>query len=359
VLVEPDLGSASCPDLATVLDEVNRALRAGPRDSGWVVARGFDEALVAERRLPRRRELDAACPGSPLRLRHRTGHASLLNTAAFDRLPAPPVTARVEPDDDGLPVLLVGAEAWLTGVVGRPRRVALIAGLREAETMLSGVGIARVWDATPRNLAEIDEFLGLLEDAAFSLAVRWMNTHDAVPKTVGEDWTTVKLFPDQCPAELESRVESAHRSGARVAIHATDESEIEIALGALERHRADGITDRIEHATLLSAEQARRIAALQAVIVTHPGWLVTRRRKYDDQLTAAQRRILIPLRTALACGCRIAFASDAPVERPDPTQWINAATDPSRSESVDLAAAWDAACGGPLWGVPDAAVGRR
>lgn len=159
----------------------------------------------------------------------------------------------------------------------------------------------------------------------------------------------MKLFPTTDAPDLAMLVGEAHRLGACVAIHATSESEVEAAIGAIERHRSDYIVDRIEHATLLSAEQAERIAAARAVIVTHPGWLVTRSVKYAEQLRPEQRSRLIPLRTAIDRGCRIAFGSDAPVELPDPQLWLRAATQREGNEAISFSAAWEAACGGPLW----------
>src|SRR6266404_3325847 len=93
----PDLGPTACPSIPAFLDAL-RALRNTVRPTGWIVLRGFDDALVRERRLPTRDELDGAVGDVPLRVRHRTGHASVLNSAAFSRLPAAPASATIEVD---------------------------------------------------------------------------------------------------------------------------------------------------------------------------------------------------------------------------------------------------------------------
>lgn len=345
-LTEPDLGPGACPTIADVL--ALASAHASPRSSGWVVLRGFDHALVHEPRLLRRRELDAICH-HPLRIRHRTGHASLLNSAAFERLPSPPPAARVEPDDEGWPVLLVEAEHWLNTCTGPIERGTLVAALRQADRVLASANIGRAWDTTPRSADQIEAFRALLREAAFSREVRTMRSADEVHRGVRVEGETVKLFPADHGFDLTAVVAAAHGCGASVAIHATTEAEIEVALHALGQSRASAGRDRIEHATLVAPAQAKRIAAVGAVVVTHPGWLASRREKYRRELTSAELSRLLPLRTLHECGVDLVFGSDAPIETPDPALWIRLATDRDDGEAIPAAVACRAACGGVLW----------
>lgn len=347
--VERDLGPATCPTVEHVLEALVSVISDGPRASGWVVARGFDDALVAERRLPTRRELDRVCPDVPLRIRHRTGHASLLNSAACRRIDLN--LHRIEPDANGDPVLVLEAERAVDAFSGRPPRAELVAGLALAEAHLRRAGIDRVWDATPRTLAARAEFEGLLAEARFSILARTMAAPEERRAEPLDEREVVKILPHD-PAAVEPSVALARRRGASVAIHATTAIEVDAATAALQRHAGEAFRDRVEHCTLLSAEQARRIAALGATIVFNPGWLDSRRTKYAEQLRPAEQRALIPMRTALDAGCRIAFGSDAPVDIPNPRRWLTNATTRPDGEAISVEEAWAAATGGGLWDDP-------
>src|SRR5205823_4306979 len=59
---------------------------AARSDGEWIYCRGFDEALVRERRFPTCGELDVVAPRNPVELRHGSGHAAVLNSSAHDLL---------------------------------------------------------------------------------------------------------------------------------------------------------------------------------------------------------------------------------------------------------------------------------
>lgn len=342
-LCEPDLGPGACPSITDMLGAVAQASadRHGP---DWLVMRGFDDMLCREQRLPRRSDLDAAC-AVPLRIRHRTGHASLLNAAAFAILPSPPFSARIEPDDSGTPVMLVGAETWLNACTGRPGRAALIEGLQRVAQLCRSAGIGRVWDTTPRDAASIVELQCLLDECGFPLDMRWMQDTLA-SHPVG---THVKLFPQHLGRDLAAAVLSAHAKDMPVAIHVAREEELEAALHALESSTGCSGRDRLEHVPLATPGQARRIAALRAAVVSHPGWLVSRRDKYRVTLSDEQRRRLFPFRLLVECGVELAFSSDAPIELPDPAAWQQIATGRDDGQAISAALALAASRGGALW----------
>jgi predicted amidohydrolase YtcJ len=331
--------------VADLVHAVTTARSKPRRASGWVVVRGFDDALADDRRLPRGSELDAACPNAPLRVKHRTGHASLLNALAWHLLPELPAEARIEPDDRGEPVLLVDCERWLNVQVGYPARHEVVAGLRHAWTMLQAQGVARVWDATPMSAANESAFRGLLDEAELDLEVRTMLDPSELEGGSIRD-RTIKLFA--ADPSLVSRVACAHRSGATVAVHATTVDELDSALSALESDDGRG-ADRLEHVTLATEAQAERIAAVGAAVVTHPSWLQSRGVKYREQLTPSELRHLLPFRTLLDAGCGLAFGSDAPVDLPSPASWIKNATERDDGQAITRREAVAAARGGELW----------
>src|SRR5262249_36322631 len=71
------------------VDEVLEAVRTGAaRIAGddWIRGEGLDETLLG--RLPTAAELDVASPRAPVRLRHRSRHASVLSGRGLARLGA-------------------------------------------------------------------------------------------------------------------------------------------------------------------------------------------------------------------------------------------------------------------------------
>jgi predicted amidohydrolase YtcJ len=342
-LTELDLGSHDCP---TIPDVLARLRQVPVRDGGWVVARGFDDALASPSRLLERAELDVVFPETPVRLRHRTGHASLLNSAALTALPPLPAGASLALDRREQVVLLVGAESWLDSISGRPERAELIHGLRQADVELARVHIARVWDASPRSKAAQANLLELAAEAGFSRQLRLMASPDAAQASTHA--SAVKVFASH-PDDLTMAVSAAHRAGLPVAVHATEPWEIESAVTAIERCATPELTDRVEHATLISRIQAERLAAVGSVVVANPGWIVSRSAKYQAQLRDDQPLRIMPLATLLRTGCGLAFGSDAPVDRPDPGHWVCAAVDRLGPERITTEQALEAAIGAAAW----------
>ncbi|HXH23426.1 MAG TPA: amidohydrolase family protein, partial [Dehalococcoidia bacterium] len=67
---------SSATSIAAIQARVReRAARLPP--GTWVRAAGYDERALREGRHPTRRELDQAAPGHPVRLDHRSGHATV------------------------------------------------------------------------------------------------------------------------------------------------------------------------------------------------------------------------------------------------------------------------------------------
>ena len=150
------------PDAVRSIADVRRAIadraRAAPAGS-WIVARGYDESALLERRHPTRRDLDAATR-LPVRLVHRTGHACVLNSAALAHVgigadTPDPVEGVIVRDSAGEPTgLLLEMDAYLDGRIPRRPRSEFDAGMRQAGERLAALGVTAVVDATPSNSVE-------------------------------------------------------------------------------------------------------------------------------------------------------------------------------------------------------------
>jgi predicted amidohydrolase YtcJ len=71
----------SVADVIAALEAVKQRRAIGP--GGFVIGFGYDPDLLAEKRAPTKRELDAAFPDNPVILVHVSGHGAMLNSRAL------------------------------------------------------------------------------------------------------------------------------------------------------------------------------------------------------------------------------------------------------------------------------------
>ncbi|MER3486995.1 MAG: amidohydrolase, partial [Chloroflexota bacterium] len=100
-----------CRTIAQILERVAERIATTPPGQ-WIIGRGWDESLLAERRHPTRHDLDRVAPGHPVVL-HRVWNKLVCNSAALRiagisrETPDPPSTVRYagsfERDADGEP----------------------------------------------------------------------------------------------------------------------------------------------------------------------------------------------------------------------------------------------------------------
>jgi hypothetical protein len=152
------LDCADAPDVDALLSEL--AAHATTLPSGvWLRAEGADDARLG--RLPTAEELERAAPRNPVRLRHRSRHASVLSASALARLPPGIVHA------DGL---VSGHEDVVGAAVGPLDAGEIAAGLARASHEARRV---RHHDGCRRDaasLAALTPVRRAMDDSTFSAA---------------------------------------------------------------------------------------------------------------------------------------------------------------------------------------------
>jgi len=141
------------------------------------------------------------------------------------------------------------------------------------------------------------------------------------------DETRGQLNPPQ--SELNQKVLQVHKSGLQVALHAVEENTIEASCLALEYAlqrfpRADH-RHRIEHCSVCTPELAKRLAGIDAVVVTQPAFIYYSGDRYLETVPEEQIKYLYPTATLINTGVKVAASSDCPVITPDPIIGIYAA----------------------------------
>jgi predicted amidohydrolase YtcJ len=309
------------------------AARAAASPSGaWVRAEGLDEVRLG--RLPTVAELDRAAPANPLRIRHRSRHASLLSSRALARLP--PGLQGVDRSTG----LVTGEETLVGKVVGRLSRGDFAQGLARASRELARVGVTTVADATPRRAAELAPLRRLMESGVFAQRVFAMRPWNVPawrgrgrlrpgPVKIMVEETPHGLVPE--PGELGRRIRRAAAGGAQVAVHCIGAATLVAALDAFAALPAAwrrGRRHRLEHLAQCPPPLVARIAALDLTVVSNPAFVYWRGDVYRRETDGDARAWLYRARSLVAAGIPLAAASDAPVVSANP--WIGMAAARSR-----------------------------
>lgn len=348
----------------------------------WLRGWGYDEFVLG--RHPNRYDLDAATPDHPVRLVHRSGHASVLNSmalrlAGISRFTDDPPHGLVERDLEGEPTgRFLGVEDWLEGRLPPIPPHQIEEGLRQANALLISKGITLVHDATATN--DLERFALLLQarrSGVLTLALVFMPgiAHLEVfareglrpGRYVDGIWigqSKVLITPSTSGhlpsvAEVVEQVRWAMGLGWAVAVHAVEEEALAVAAQAL---RLAGPPPgrqphRIEHASECPPHLVGAIRASGAWVVTNPLFLYYSGPRYRATVPAAKLPYLYPLCSLWRAGVFLAFGSDSPVTLPDPALGVQAAVERKgydgipihAQESIPLEAArWAHTTGG--WG---------
>ena len=358
------LRSADCTrarSIAEIQESVRRQVAKTPAGR-WVRAFGYEETALVERRHPTRDDLDAAVPDYPVRLIHRGGHASVLNSVAL-RLADIGVASEepsggvIERDlSSGEPNgVLLGMERQIDRVAPPLAYEDLRAAVVEASHGLLRAGVGCVQDATYTNgRSEWELFERLFADGALPLDVVLLEglermgelpeqsahgrlRRGAVKIMVEELGDTIA--PDE--AELARRVAEVHTSARQLAVHAVGERAVLAAANAIDealrRTPRDGHRHRIEHCSLLPDGLAPRLSSLGVTVVSQPSFVYERGERYLQLVPAEEQGRLHAFRTLSQAGVRLAAGSDAPVATPAPLASVAAAVERRTAEGRDLA----------------------
>jgi len=352
------------PDLVRLLQARADEQAAG---SEWIRGRGYSQNVLAERRHPTRRDLDAVAGGEPLVLiTHASGHAVSVNSRVLQRAnitreTPDPAGGTIVRDGAGEPtgVLLETAVDLAYGVAPAPTRAEKVAALGNAGRAMNAMGITSAVDATQGvsawdSAADIPVYGEAAASGALSVRCTLMMTLaslaslDTVPAP-GElmnetDRVRVgpaKIFTDgalttrtaflRAPftgsdslgmavwtaEELNRMIAKVHAAGWQIAAHAIGDAAIDLCLDAygkaLARSPRPGARHRIEHAMLLWPDQVGRMARLGILPVYQPEFIRRLGDAYVAGLGASRAARLMPYAETQAAGLPLVFSSDLPV----------------------------------------------
>jgi predicted amidohydrolase YtcJ len=370
-LYQVDLNS---PPIGTVrrMDELVEALRAKAAETAqgeWIVGRGYDDTLLAERRHPTRQDLDRASTEHPIWIVHTSGHLGVANSRALARAKVTrdtPQTSggRIHMDADGEPTGVIEERTSLVGrltpALNLQQRLQAI---RHSDahylskgvttTVIAGSGGSVVPDLVKANqrgglrlraLAMLGSTSGpamTLEKAAALSPVpsqvrvsgvkMW---HDgslqgftgyltAPYHAQPEGKSDYAGYPSRSRERLVEMVGKYHRAGYQVAIHGNGDAAIDDILYAFrvvqQEHPRPDARHRIEHCQTPREDQLdtmRELGITPSFFVGHVYYWGDR---HQDIFLGQERAARIsPLASAARRGIRFTVHNDTPVTPVDP-----------------------------------------
>lgn len=388
-LLEVNLGSArSAKDVYDALivarqDQNDGAADADGENSSdkWLVASGFNPNLLAGDPITLD-GLDDASGGRPLLIKHNSGHAMTVNSAALRRAGVdknnPPTIegGEVVVDGEGTATGLLDENAMrlIQDVVQPESQAEITAALeaahgeyvREGLTSVTDCGVAGGWIGhSPREIAAY-------QAATLSARTQIMPTvdvlhsvphHDADPGGItldggirtglGDDRLQIgpmKMFTDgsllgttaamsenyQCcphhgyfqgePEELRVNALSAASAGWSLALHAIGDAAVEFAIDVIAeanaKYESPRVPHRIEHGGVVHDDQIVRMAKHGIVLVPQPRFIRDFGDAMADKIGAERTALSYPARRLLAAGMVLPGSSDRPVAEGAPLKVI-------------------------------------
>jgi predicted amidohydrolase YtcJ len=345
--------------IAELVAAVERFAGRLPED-GWLLGRGYNEAMLSENRPPTRDDLDRAAPNRPVVLTRTCGHIYAANSVALQRAaidantPAP-IGGVIEREDNGRPTGLLRETAMglITRVMPPPTADDYEAMILAALKHQLSLGITSSADCgVPPQILDVYRAADARRVLPARVNVMPLRRIDGVavpvplPAQYASDMLrvdTIKFLADgglsgataalsvdyrHAPGkgvlrfdhdELRELCRETHEAGWRIATHAIGDVAIGQMLDIYESlgpHRR-GLAHRIEHFGLPDAGQLTRASRLRVIAAPQPIFIHSLGRNFRHCLPDAFLPRTYPIRAMLDAGVRIALSSDAPVVEDD------------------------------------------
>ena len=350
-----------CQDLPEALGRIRTWSEA--HASGWIIGRGWDQNRWPTKAFPTAQDLDRLSGTRPAFLQRVDGHAAWVNGAALalagiDAKTPDPAGGRILRDGAGNPtgILVDNAVDLVAKLMPTPSfeeaEATLVEGLKalraEGFTSVCDMGIQAQDLAAYRHLAatgtlpirvfaylshepalmlrelkaprpkaaawfQVQGVKFYLDGALGSRGARLLAPYADAPETSGL-WVTD-------PATVARDAAITLRSGYQPAIHAIGDAANQAALDLLEAARKkahNAVLPRIEHAQIVTAEDAARFGALGVVASVQPVHCTSDHAWTPTRLGPERTSEAFPWRRFLEGGAMLAFGSDAPVEEANP-----------------------------------------
>ncbi len=345
-------GVESISNLQKKVKAVANTLPAGT----WIVGRGFNEVVLAEKRMPEKEDLDIISTEHPIYLIRTCAHIAVVNTLALQK--ANVTTNSTAPDGGIIGKTHVGgltgifyetALGLITTHIPPPGKDAYKRMIKLGAKKLLSVGVTSATDpAVHPELLEA--YYELYDEGELPIRMNLMpillpdggNEPYPVPDKVESDWltvNTVKFFSDGGLSGKTAAIKRPYRNstdrgilrlnrehylalatdaqqkGFRIGTHAIGDVALDLVIDVYkELHKSFGNTrNRIEHFGLPSDENISDVAKYGFVPVSQTIFLDELGENFIGSLDDEYLKRCYPVRTLLDRNIPVAFSTDAPV----------------------------------------------
>ncbi|HYH13111.1 MAG TPA: amidohydrolase [Thermomicrobiales bacterium] len=370
-----DARPKALPSIEALVESIRGRATTTP-EGRWIVARGYDDNQLAERRHPNRYDLDQGSSRHPVYLINGSGHLAVANSRALELAgitgtTSAPQGGEIVRDEQGeaTGLLLETAQTLVQRVMPKPTIEDLVDALQSCHDRFVAAGITSSHTAGVNSIDEVRAHQRWRERASNPLRTTMMIGRSMFPAFrdsglrtgFGDDRLRVgplKLFSDgsligrtaavsipflddpdpnnlgmeMMPREeLNEIVLAGHRCGYQVAIHAIGDRAIEMCLDAYQ-HAQEAVprTDtrhRIEHCGILRPDLIQRLVDQEVIPVSQPIFI----REYGDgfirHLGRERTALTYPFRSLIDAGLPLVFSSDCPVSAYEPLRSIQASVE--------------------------------
>ena len=379
-----DIAAAAADSIPEIVSRIGDRVSQTPQ-GGWVLARGYNQNLLAERRHPTRHDLDAVSPDHPAVLWHTSGHVMVASSRALEVAGIGPRTqtpegGEIDRDADGVPtgVLEETAMHLLRQAIPPPTKDQARDAIIAASKVLASEGITSASDAaTGQNMSlssEADSYIAAL--ASGDLRTRTvlmpliesvtgeirlapadvLKFDQTVASAVGGNTSrclkvgATKIFTDGAlttrtaamrhpyvdgsglglltwdQADLLNVARTARDLGWTLAAHAIGDAAVVQVLDVFEAlDLAHDARPRIEHASICDLHLINRMRQLNVTAVLQPEDILMLGDAYPAAIGQERAADNSPVSWFEQSGVPIAFSSDRPVTPGHPLTGIQAA----------------------------------
>jgi predicted amidohydrolase YtcJ len=367
-----DARPAALPSIEALVGAIRERAATTP-PGGWIVARGYDDNQLAEKRHPDRHDLDRGAIDYPVFVVNGSGHLAVANTKALTLAGVGPDTANPQGGEvvrdtsgEATGLLLETAQELIRRVIPETTTEQMIGALQAWHDRYVAAGVTSSHTAGVNSPDEVSAHQRWRERAANPLRTTMMIGRSMFPAFrdtglrtgYGDDRLRIgplKLFSDGSligrtaavsepfledpdpnnlgmammpQEELDAIVLDGHRHGWQVAIHAIGDRAIEMCLDAYRRAQKamprEDTRHRIEHCGILRPDLIDRLVQQRVLPVSQPIFI----REYGDgfirHLGRERIALTYPFRSLLDAGLPLVFSSDCPVSAYEPLKSVQA-----------------------------------
>jgi predicted amidohydrolase YtcJ len=346
------------------IDDITRRISERVRETPpgiWIMARGYDQARLAENRHPNRQDLDAVAPDNPVVVVRACGHIAAVNSRALALAgitcnTRDPEGGTIDRDEHGEPTGVVreAALSMVRSKIEEPTAAQIRESLILAGKQFLSVGVTSVGEAGIRRPEELQAYQDLASDRELPVRTYLMMMIDETLEPLsqlgirtgfGDPWLRIgpaKIFLDgsiggrtarmsqpyegeddnlglwmQDPQVMKNKLKAAHRAGFQCCAHAIGDAAIELLIQSYEEALAENprpnARHRIEHSSILRPDLIDRIQRIGAIPVPGTSFLYAFKNAYVQNLGMDRIRYAYAMRTFFERGIVASASTDAPV----------------------------------------------